>query len=84
MVVKVTENIPANTILCEYSGEVLDCRQSKEVIKSDSVFEFYSQKSSELVIYPDKMGNLAKFISGINNKKGKADKNVNSMMCDID
>jgi hypothetical protein len=72
------------TIICEYAGEVVDMNQSEEVMNSDALFEFHTTTNSNLVIYPDKKGNLARFISGINNKKGKKDKNLESIKFNLD
>ena len=47
--------------------------------------ELLSIKRSSLVIYPDKLGNLAKFIAGINNKdpEGRKMQNVSSIKYNI-
>ena len=74
-VVKATGFIPKKAIICEYSGEVLNRDRDQNVIKSDAVMEYLSSDPCELVIYPDKIGNIARFISGIKNlpeeRKGK-------------
>jgi hypothetical protein len=43
-----------------------------------------SSESSNLVIFPDKFGNLARFISGVNNETGKHTQNVKSIKVKID
>jgi len=82
--VKAVKFIKRFTLLCEYTGEVVDMEGNENVEKSDALMEFYTTPQSILVIYPDQVGNLARFISGINNEKGKRNQNVKSMKCDID
>ena len=57
--------IKRNTLLTEYTGEVVDF---SVVGESDSIMELMATKKSSIVIDPDKQGNIAKFISGINNQ----------------
>ncbi len=45
--------------------------------------EYYTTPQSNLVVNPDEQGNIARFISGINNAKGKNNQNVKSMKCSI-
>ena len=56
--------------------------------KNDSIMELIRNPSSSnsLVICPEKKGNIARFISGINNLDAKAKKklNLNSARYDID
>ena len=75
------------TIICEYTGEVHLAR-NKLFDKNDSIMELLKTPSSatSLVIVPDKRGNLARFISGINNvdKDSIKKKNVMSGKFNID
>lgn len=56
------------TFLTEYTGDV-DYTQNREHDDGDSMMSLLSaaDKSKSLVICPDKRGNIARFISGINN-----------------
>jgi hypothetical protein len=83
--VSATDNIKKNTFICEYSGEVITSNQADE-IDSDSlmILQKKMNKSRELVIHPDKIANIAKFISGINNNTMKKHQNVKSFLCSID
>ena len=55
---------------------------------NDSIFDLIraSSSSQSLIIYPGNKSNIARFISGINNKDNKSRKkiNVNSARYDID
>jgi hypothetical protein len=57
--------------------------EHSEAPESDSLMEYITTTNLSLVIYPDKRGNLAKFISGVNDRK-KHKANLNSMKCKID
>ena len=86
-IVKAIDDIPMNTIICEYSGEV-NLLRKKIFDKNDSIMELIRTPSSDtsLVICPEKYGNLARFISGINNYDNnlKKKQNVNSIRLSID
>ena len=75
-VVKASKPIDKYTLISEYSGEVIEY---KDDLKSDSIMEYHSN----LVIVPDRHGNLARFLSGINNSKKRAG-NVKSIKYDIE
>jgi hypothetical protein len=55
---------------------------------NDSIFDLLRAPSSSdsLIVYPGKISNIARFISGINNsdKSSKKKKNLNSARFDID
>lgn len=83
-VVKTTNIIEENTLISEYSGTVVE---HSEELNSDALMNFLSTENSSFVICPDITGNLARFISGINNsklKKKKSMQNVNSIMFNIE
>ena len=86
-VVKAFDHIKKYTFICEYSGEVFS---SEEVLcmESDSFMvlqEGIKEKNiKELIICPDKITNIARYISGINNLNGQRDQNVYSIRCQID
>lgn len=56
------------TIVTEYTGDV-DYLKNREHDDGDSMMTLISAKdpSKSLVICPDKRGNVARYISGINN-----------------
>ena len=60
--------VPKRTLICEYSGEV---KRYRDVVfsKNDSIMTLLRTGRAEttLVIEPEKYGNLAKYLSGINN-----------------
>ena len=86
-IVKAIDDICMNTIICEYTGEVTLLRK-KIFDKNDSIMELIRTPSSDtsLVICPEKYGNLARFISGVNNFNAylKKKQNVNSIRLSID
>lgn len=86
-IVKAFDDIPMNTIISEYTGEVTLLRK-KIFDNNDSIMELIKTPSSNLsiVICPEQYGNLARFISGINNhdKKLKKKQNVYSLRYNID
>lgn len=86
-IVRSTDDIPALTLICEYSGEVTLSRK-KLFDTNDSIMDLIRTPSSStsLVICPDKKGNLARFLSGINNynKNSLKKQNVHSIRFDID
>lgn len=86
-IVRAFDDIPMNTIITEYTGEVTLLR--KIIFDSnDSIMELIRTPSSSLsiVICPEQYGNLGRFISGINNqdKKLKRKQNVYSLRYNID
>lgn len=86
-VVQATDDIPMNTIICEYAGEVTLLRK-KLFAENDSIMDLIRTPSSStsLVICPEKYGNLARFLSGINNtnEQLKKKQNVYSLRVNID
>lgn len=62
------EDIPTRTLITEYVGEV-DFARNHIFNKNDSIMDLLrtSRSKTSLVILPDKKGNLARFLSGINN-----------------
>lgn len=86
-VVQATDDIPTNTIICEYAGEVTLIRK-KLFAENDSIMDLIRTPSSStsLVICPERYGNLARFLSGINNSNVKLKKkqNVYSLRVNID
>lgn len=87
-IVRAVEDIKKNTLICEYTGEVCLLRKKLFDFSNDSIMELirHPSSSSSLVICPEKKGNIARFLSGINNndKKAKKKQNVNSSRYDID
>lgn len=77
-IVKAIDDIAMNTIICEYTGEVTLLRK-KIFDKNDSIMELIRTPSSNtsLVICPEQYGNLARFLSGINNYDAKLKKKQN-------
>ena len=69
--VMTTADIKFGTLISEYVGEIIPYHPG---LKSDTLFEF----TGDLVITCEKYGNLAKYISGINNKKSRKG-NVSSL-----
>ena len=86
-IVKAIDDIQMNTIICEYTGEVTLLRK-KIFDKNDSIMELIRTPSSNtsLVICPENYGNLARFLSGVNNydSKLKRKQNVYSIRLSID
>ena len=78
-IVKATRYISALTLICEYSGKVQMFDREKMKIE-DSLMEYVTFETLELVIVPNTFGNLVRFISGINNssKKKSSKKNLES------
>ncbi|EMS56932.1 Histone-lysine N-methyltransferase ATXR6 [Triticum urartu] len=75
------------TFLTEYTGDV-DYLKNRENDGCDSIMTLLSpaDPSQKLVICPDKRGNIARFINGINNHTpdGKKKQNVKCVRYDID
>jgi len=75
-VVKAIKEIKPNTLLCEYTGEVVS---KTEDLFSDDLMEYATFDDKEYVICPIKQGNIGRFFSGINDKTGKRKQNVKSI-----
>jgi len=73
--VESTKPIKKHTLISEYGGVVRE--NTSEIKKSNSVMNYFNTKNCELVIFPDKIGNLGRFLSGVNNKKIKKSKRKN-------
>jgi len=71
--VETTKPIKKHTLISEYGGVVRE--NTREIKDSDSVMNYLNTQNCELVIFPDKIGNLGRFLSGVNNKKIKKSKN---------
>lgn len=85
-IVKATDDISPLTLICEYTGEVHFARK-KLFDKNDSIMDLLRtpNSSTSLVIAPEQRGNLARFISGINNNSsGRKKQNVSSIRLDIE
>ncbi|EGR29796.1 SET domain protein [Ichthyophthirius multifiliis] len=86
-VVRACENIKARTLLCEYVGQV-DFARNHIFDNNDSIMDLLrtSRSKTSLVIIPEQKGNIARFISGINNcqKGGQNKQNVQSIRINID
>ena len=88
-IVKALDEMVTNTLICEYTGEVSLAR-NRLFDENDSIMDLIHSPTSDtsLVICPEKYGNLARFISGINNKykilKKKNYQNVYSIRVNID
>ena len=72
-IVKAAADIPKFTLLCEYVGEV-DFTSNRLFDKNDSIMDLLRtpHSSTSLVICPEKNGNMARFLSGINNFDDKS------------
>ena len=68
-IVKSTDSINKNTIICEYAGDVLFFRDVLFRESNDSKMDLINGPNSDLslVIYPYLHANLGRFLSGINN-----------------
>ena len=88
-IVRALDEMVTNTLICEYTGEVCLAR-NRLFDDNDSIMDLIHTPTSDtsLVICPEKFGNLARFISGINNNykemKKKKNQNVYSFRVDID
>ena len=88
-IVRALDEMVTNTLICEYTGEVCLAR-NRLFDDNDSIMDLIHTPTSDtcLVICPEKYGNLARFISGINNHykemKKKKNQNVYSFRVDID
>ena len=86
--VKAIDNIDKYTFLCEYSGKVEINGKYKNEGDSNMILQNPSSNTIGLDIVPNVITNIARFISGINNKWNQAMKskykNVNSFKCEIE
>ncbi|XP_068650709.1 histone-lysine N-methyltransferase ATXR6 [Aristolochia californica] len=75
------------TIITEYTGDV-DYLKNREEDDGDSMMTLISAShpSNSLVVSPDKRGNIARFISGINNhtSEGKKKQNLKCVRFNVD
>jgi len=76
--VQAVGKIPKFTLISEYVGDV-DFLRKRLLDQNDSIMDLIRtpNSSSCFVICPESKGNLARFISGINNKDSKARKKLN-------
>ena len=67
-IVRADEDIPRLTLISEYVGQV-DFARNRVFDKNDSIMDLLrtAKSSTSLVICPESRGNLARFLSGINN-----------------
>ena len=68
------EDIKLGTLITEYVGEVDFARNHIFDRQNDSIMDLLrtSRSRTSLVILPNRKGNLARFISGINNSSAKS------------
>lgn len=76
-VVRAIKSIPVHTLICEYTGSVV--KKNNSIKTEDSLFEYAIIRKGVLVINPNPICNLGRFISGVNNFKNSSKKNVESM-----
>lgn len=85
--VEADNNIKDLTIITEYTGDV-DYLRKREKDDGDCMMTLLStgDLSKDLVICPDKRGNIARFINGINNytAKGKKKQNLKCVRYNVD
>lgn len=85
--VEADNNIKDLTIITEYTGDV-DYLRKREKDDGDCMMTLLStgDLSKDLVICPDKRGNIARFINGINNHtaKGKKKQNLKCVRYNVD
>lgn len=81
--VRAFEDIQEMTLIAEYVGDV-DFARNRIFDKNDSIMDLLrtTRSKTSLVICPEKYGNLARFLSGINNseKGAKKKQNVNNLI----
>lgn len=79
--------IQRHTLIGEYVGEVVTLEQSDE-IRSDSLMVLLQtgDKKTSLIIDPTRAGNIARFLSGINNRSllSRRKANVRTLRFSID
>jgi hypothetical protein len=78
-IVQAVGDIPQFTLISEYAGDVDFRRKRLLDIKNDSIMDLLctSHSISCLVVCPESKGNLAKFISGINNDNPQSIRKMN-------
>ena len=78
MFVKANANFKKWTLLAEYVGEVIS-QEDRLQLDSDSVMDLLRHPSANrnLVIWPERLANISKFFSGINNYDDLAEKKKN-------
>ena len=78
--VRAVDDIPEMTLISEYVGDV-DFARNRIFDKNDSIMDLLrtTRSKTSLVICPEKYGNLARFLSGINNSAKNAKKKQNVM-----
>ena len=77
--------IQENTLLCEYTGNVITLQdyykklRNKEIEKNDSIMDLVITPFSEtsLIICPYSYANLGRFFSGVNNKNKSSEAKIN-------
>jgi integrase len=78
--VRAVNPIPPCTLICEYSGQVMKLSHAPV---SDSRMDFMKYSGCDYVVVPDRVGNIARFISGVScENRDKA--NLLTMKCNID
>lgn len=77
-IVRAYDEIKEKTLICEYVGDV-DFARNRIFDKNDSIMDLLRTGRSKcsLVICPEKYGNIARFLSGINNQDEKAKEKQN-------
>ena len=82
-IVRADEDIPNLTLVAEYVGEV-EFARSRLFDNNDSIMDLLRTTHSKdsLVICPEKRGNMARFLSGINNynENSKGKQNVSLLL----
>ncbi len=85
-VVQAVDKIPKFTLISEYAGDV-DLFRKRLFDQNDSIMDLLRTQHSisSLVICPESTGNIARFISGINNNDRAAvhKQNVKSPLLDV-
>lgn len=86
-VVRADGRIPDRTLICEYVGEV-DFLANRDDADSDSIMDLLHAEdpAASLVIVPDHRGNVARFLSGINNSDpaSRRRRNIKSARFELD
>lgn len=86
-VVRADGRIPDRTLICEYVGEV-DVLANRDDADSDSIMDLLHAEdpAASLVIVPDRRGNVARFLSGINNSDpaSRKQRNIKSARFELD
>uniref|UniRef100_A0A7N0TDW0 SET domain-containing protein n=1 Tax=Kalanchoe fedtschenkoi TaxID=63787 RepID=A0A7N0TDW0_KALFE len=77
-IVQADETIKDLTFICEYTGEV-DYLKNRDCDNSYSLMMLLeaTNPAEDLVICPDKFGNISRFLSGINNFRRESRKKLN-------